>query len=555
MSSPKDAPDPAEIRVLLSNNCNAKAKELCLDLIRLRPDDPDSWLMLAAANAKLGELKAVADCCEKVIRLQPSNATAYYNLGVALQGLGHHQTAEEAYRHAIRLQPGNASAFANLAAVLQELNRSNEALEAASQAVSLNPASPHAHNNLGLSLRRMERHEEAASRFQQALAINPNMAEAHYNLGLTYYALGKIENAISCHRQAIAINPNYADAYSDLGVAYQAQGNLREALQNYDHAVELRPDFADAHWNRSLVWLLIGAFEKGWPEYEWRWRRKEASPRFLPDPRWDGSCFSGKRLFIYAEQGLGDTIQFCRYLPLVKERGGYVIFESQPELFNLLQSCDGVDLLLQRGDPLPPFDMHAPLLSLPGIFQTTLESIPCRIPYLAPSSGTDIKHVQLLTRKSKQHIGIAWAGNPRHTNDRNRSCPLTYFSVLADVPNIQLFSLQKGKQSSELKTHDFGKLVTDLSQVLDNFADTAAAVAKLDLIVTVDTSIAHLAGALGCPVWLLLPFAPDWRWLRGREDSPWYPTMRLFRQDRPGNWEGVFSSVLSAFAEFAAPGQ
>jgi tetratricopeptide (TPR) repeat protein len=374
------------------------------------------------------------------------------------------------------------------------------------------------------------------------------MAEAHYNLGLTYYALGKTGDAASCFRQAIGFNAQYADAYNDLGIALQAQGDLPQALEHYSRAVELRPGFADAHWNRSLAWLLAGDFEKGWSEYEWRWRRKESPARTLAGPRWDGTPVDGKRIFIYAEQGLGDAIQFVRYLPLVKERGAFVVFECQPELFNLLQSCKGIDQLIRRGDPLPAFDTHVPLLSLPGIFRTTLESIPCQVPYIRAADNANIDAAILPLNNAEQRVGIVWAGNASHTNDRNRSCPLAHFAALVNLPRIRLYSLQKGERAVDLKTHDFGQAVTDLGGLLDDFADTAAVVAKLDLVLTVDTSVAHVAGAMGKPVWVLLPFAPDWRWLRNREDSPWYPGMRLFRQPRPHAWEDVFRKVASALA-------
>lgn len=544
-------PDPARIQALVTARRHAEAREQCSEYVRLAPHDPNAWLLLASLHAQMGELPQVVDCCRMAIKLQPQNEAAHYNLGVALQGLRLYADAESAYRQTIRLNPGNASALTNMAAVLQELGRPGEALEYAQRAVGLNPASPHAHNNLGLSLKHEGRYEDAILSFQQALRINPHMAEALHNLGLVYLILGRVEDAIEHFRQAVSANPQFADAHCDLGVALQAMGNVAEALLSYDRAIELRPDSTDARWNRSLAWLLTGNFEKGWRDYAWRWRRKECALAAIPGPRWDGADIRGKRLYVCAEQGLGDTIQFMRYLPQIKERGAYVIFECQAELFTLLQHGKGWDVLIRRGDMVPPYDMHVHLLDLPEIFHTTLQSIPCRIPYVEPVRRSETDIPLLTLHEENFRVGIVWAGNPGHNNDRNRSCPLSHFTGLTAIPDVRLFSLQKGERSSELRAHGLEQKIVDLGRVIDDFSDTATALERLDLLVTVDTSVAHLAGAMGRPVWLLLPFAPDWRWLQHREDSPWYPTMRLFRQKERGDWAGVFERVCAALATLA----
>ena len=332
-----------------------------------------------------------------------------------------------------------------------------------------------------------------------------------------------------------------------MGVAFKVQGKLDEAIACFERVLQLEADDVNAHINRSLVWLLRGDFERGWDEYEWRWEHKDSLPRQCPQRLWDGSSLAGRTILLHAEQGLGDTIQFIRYAPLVKRCGGTVVVGCSKLLTRLLATCSGIDRVVTKEDSLPEFDVHAPLLSLPRIFQTHLDSIPADIPYLQSLEKCRPEIENLLSAQQVKHrVGIVWAGNPDHPNDRNRSCALSCFRVLTCLPDVALFSLQKGANGADLERECREMSVIDLSEVLDDFAETAAAVMKLDLVITVDTAVAHLAGALGRPVWVLLPFAPDWRWLLDREDSSWYPTMRLFRQPRPGDWEAVFERVTRA---------
>ncbi len=324
----------------------------------------------------------------------------------------------------------------------------------------------------------------------------------------------------------------HAEAHNNFGLLAQRLGRLDEALARYARAQALKPDYADAHWNEALARLLLGDFETGWNKYEWRWRRKETPPRALAAPLWDGGDLAGRTILLHAEQGQGDAIQFIRFAPLVKARGGTVVFECPKGFLRLFDGVAGVDRLVLAGAPLPPFDCHAPLLSLPGLLDTTLETIPADVPYLKADPGRVAAWRARFAGISKPKVGLVWRGNPAHANDANRSIPAQTMAALARAADVHWVGLQLDPRPEELAA--FSPAVIDnLGPELGDWAETAALVEALDLVVTVDTAAAHLAGALGRLVWLLLPFAPDWRWLRHRADSPWYPTMRLLRQPAP----------------------
>ena len=306
-----------------------------------------------------------------------------------------------------------------------------------------------------------------------------------------------------------------------------------------------------AHWNLSLALLLSGDFAGGWEEYEWRWKMKNNDGRNYSCPLWQGEDIVGRTINLHVEQGFGDTIQFIRYAPMVMQRGAKVIVECQPQLVRLLASVEGLAHITDRTASSIYFDMHAPLLSLPRIFSTTLKTIPCHVPYLSADRVLVAKWRQKIEPlPGRFRVGLVWAGNPTHGNDRNRSCALVDFALLAKIPNVIFYSLRKdeGAEQCENPPHEIN--LVDLTRDIADFADTAALMDNLDLIISVDTAVAHLAGALGRPVWTLLPFVPDWRWLLDRRDNPWYPTMRLFRQSKPGNWRGVMADVANALREY-----
>jgi hypothetical protein len=373
----------------------------------------------------------------------------------------------------------------------------------------------------------------------EALRIDPGVAEAHNARGTILQQLGRVREAKKAHERAIALRPDFAEALNNLGVLLRKDGETAAALRRYAQAIEIKPDYADAHWNRAVTCLLIGRFEEGWEEFEWRWQVPNfpsARRNFAP-PLWRGEALAGKTILLHAEQGLGDALQFLRYVPMVQAGGGRVVFEVQRELARLAKTLAGRPELVVRGEPLPPFDYHAPLLSLPRAFRTSLASIPADVPYLHADPADVAVWRDRIPDTEELKVGIVWAGSRTHVNDRNRSLDPALLDALLKVAGAKFYSLQLGGNALP------GRDVVDLSPWLRDFADTAAAVACLDLVVTVDTSVAHVAGAVGAPVWVLVPKAPDWRWLLERDDSPWYPTMRLFRQSKESDWRPVLARV------------
>jgi hypothetical protein len=359
-----------------------------------------------------------------------------------------------------------------------------------------------------------------------------------------------LDQAIACHRTALQLNPNLLEAHSNLGNALVDQGLLDQAIKAYRSALALKPYHPEVRSNLAMCLLLQGDYPAGWREYEWRWSFGDNPD--VSKPLWDGGDLAGRTILLRAEQGLGDTIQFIRYLPLVTSRGGRVIVECQPELIRLLKQLPFASDWIPIGESLPSYDVWRPLLSLPFVFATTTENIPQQIPPLvAPSDRVEDFRKALSSCSPGMKIGLAWAGRSGHKNDRNRSISLSLLADLARIPNAHFVSLQKGPSAAQASGLESAIKLIDLTDQLRDFADTAALIDHLDLVISVDTSVAHLAGAMGKPVWLLLPFAPDWRWMTGRGDSPWYPTMRLFRQLSIGDWAAVIQQMAEQLSRLA----
>ncbi|HJT75918.1 MAG TPA: DUF6165 family protein [Gemmataceae bacterium] len=517
------------------------------EAIRLRPDYALAHNNLAVALAELGRQEEAATSYRRALELNPEFTDAHHNLGIVLRGLGRLEEAAASYREAIRRNPDDAGAHNNLGVVLAELNRPEEAVAAFREAVRCRPDLASAHNNMGIALAQLRRLDEAIASCREALRHRPSFAEAHSNLGNALARAGRIEEGLACHAEALRWRADLPDLHSNLGNDLLIQGRHAEALACYERALALNPDYVEAHLHRGLALLLVGRWCEGWPEYEWRWRMKNFPRRDFAQPRWDGSPLGGRTILLHAEQGLGDILQFIRYAPLVQERGGRVVVEAPGGLLPLLRTCPGIDQLVPKQAPLPPFDVQAGLLSLPGILGTTPDTIPARVPYLT----ADRERVERWRKKfdgPEFKVGVAWQGSRTFHWDRYRSIALAHFAPLARVAGVQLISLQKGHGSEQRQEVSFA--VTDLGDELDtkggSFLDTAAIMQCLDLVITSDTATAHLAGALGVPVWLALPVSPDWRWLLGRDDCPWYPTMRLFRQRRLGEWDEVFERLAAA---------
>jgi len=377
-------------------------------------------------------------------------------------------------------------------------------------------------------------------------------AHDHWVKGNELFDKGKILPAIEYFKNAVRADGNFAEAYSNMGIALHARGDHDQALECWQRAIELEPDYAQAHWNRSLVLLLKGRFAEGWKEYEWRRRTSliaSAYPHKLDKPRWDGKPFTGKRLLVHYEQGLGDNLQFVRYLPMVKPLGGTVIFETLKPLRPLLSNFDGIDELIEASPDSPPdveFDIYTSLMDLPGIFGTTIDNIPAEVPYLHADPASVERWRERLYGAGLK-VGLVWSGRPTGANEvlslQYRSCRLEHFLPLADIPDVSLYGLQKGPTAEQAAQLSKQIIACNYGEEFKDFADTAAAIENLDLVISIDTSVAHLAGAMGKPVWVLLKSDADWRWLLDRDDCPWYPTMRLFRQNKPYDWGEVLGRV------------
>jgi len=529
----------------------AEAVACYQEVVRLQPD--------AAAHANLGLLlsnlnqlpEATAELRQS-LRLQPSSSRTHNQLGMVLHRQGQLDEAIACYRQALRLEPSFAQAYSNLGIPLKAQGHLDEAIHCHQQAVRLQPDFANGHCNLGAALQAQGKWAEALACYNQAVHLQPDHAQAHYNQGEVHWEQGQLDEAAACYRQALRFHPNLAEAHNSLGTVSQVRGQLAEAAACFDQALRLQPDLAQAHFNRSMLRLLQGSFGPGWSEYEWRWQCQDFPKCTFHQPRWDGSPLLGRTILLYAEQGLGDSIQFIRYAVLVKQRGGRVVLECSPLLLPLLARCPGVDQAVASGAARPGFAVQAPLLSLPGIFGTNLATIPAEIPYLIADPVRVDRWRGQLAGVPGCKVGIVWQGRPSHKWDRWRSILLAQFAGLAQVPGITLISLQVGPGSEQRVTVPF--TVTDLGGQLDpaSLEDLAAVLVNLDLVVTIDTAAAHLAGALGVPVWVLLHAVPDWRWLLEGEGSPWYPGMRLFRQTRQGEWTDVFERLAAEVRGVAA---
>ncbi len=412
------------------------------------------------------------------------------------------------------------------------------------QVLQTNPADANAWCYLGIALHDQDRLDEAVAAYRRALQLQPAFPVAFNNLGNTLRLQRKLADAVACFDQALRLKPDYVNAHKNKGTALVWEGQLDEALACYGRALEFAPDDADTHKNRGVILLLQGRFDEGWPEYAWRWKTDEVSRPKYPQPLWDGSPLDGKTILLTAEQGLGDTVHFIRYAAVLKQRYVCRVIAACPKpLLRLLQTCPGLDALVAQEETSPAFDVYCALLDVPGILREHVETIPCQIPYLSADPELVRHWHDYLQPYGGYKIGLAWQGNPKHQADRMRSMPLAEFGRLGKLKGVQFFSLQKGAGVEQLDVLagalDIVPLGTQLDESAGAFMDTAAVLCNLDLLITTDTAIAHVAGALGVPTWLALSYVPDWRWLLDRRDSPWYPSLRLFRQSAVGAWGGV----------------
>jgi len=483
-------------------------------------------------------------------------ALIQFDQGTELIRRGQFVDAESCLREAIRFRPDHADALNNLGTAVWRQGRLSEAEDYYRRAHRLNPDDFAILNNLGNALWDQRRLDQAAQCYRQALLLQPESPETHMNLGVLLSDQGEYEEAIACIKESLRLRPDSHEALDNLGSTLARQGRWDEAISLYDQALRLKPDYPEAHRNRGFAWLAHGDFERGWPEFEWRLKCRKNQGLTFNRPRWNGGELAGKTILLHAEQGLGDSLQFVRFAPLVKQRGGArVLVYSPSPLVRLIARCPSVDGVVSIGSRLPEFDVHASLMSLPVLLGITSTDLPMAQPYLsadcqtieelrpevANALSTDERYP-----KSCFTIGIVWQGNPLHRVDRWRSYPLAKLAPLAEVPGVRLISLQRGDGTDQLREVAGEFSVAELSlntRSFDrepDFLDTAAVISQLDLVVTPDTAVAHLAGGLGVPVWVALDRVSDWRWQLDCDDSPWYPTMRLFRQSKPGVWDELF---------------
>lgn len=449
------------------------------------------------------------------------------------------------------VEPDNHHALYVLAMVANTAGRSSLAVTLLEQAIARLPSHPHYHFQLGSLLQGMKRIDQAKRAYQEALRLKPDFYEAYLNLGSIYFAEDDVQEARRCFSLATTYNAEHATAHFNLGILDQEQGNHEGALQYLDRALAFGPTSAGVHMARAFSLLMLERFHEGWLEYEWRWQLENLAPRICPKPRWMGESLEGKRIYVYTEQGFGDAIMMSRYLNVLRSQGVQVHFECKKELYRLFSLSGVSDKLHVRlpddGEP-PPFDYdyHVPIMSLPGFFTQTLADIPSTIPYLCGDQGRIDYWRERLQQFPGLKVGLNWSGNPTATANRNRACTLRDMYPLTDIPGIHFFSLQKDTPAEELRFVDREKKIIDLSGELQDFAETAAVLVNLDLLISTDTAVVHLAGALGVPAWTMLHTGAEWRWLAHRNDSPWYPGMRLFRQSAPRDWRSLVERVAEA---------
>ena len=534
------------------------AADLIAKAIAIEPENSAFYYNQGIVLKELKQLEAAVVSYDRAIAIKPDYAEAYFNRGIALKELRQLEAAVESYDRAIMIKPDYAEVYSNRGIALQELNQPDAAIVSYNCAITIKPDYAGAYSNRGLALLELKQLDAAIASFDRAITIKPNFSEAYYNRGIALKELKQPEAAIANYDRAITIKPDYAEAFFNRGNALRDLKQLAPAIASYDRAIAIKPDFAEAYWNKSLALLLGGDFKNGLSLYEWRWKKGDAGKRWrsFAQPLWLGNeLLKGKSILIHSEQGLGDTIQFCRYVPRLFEAGANVLFAPQKPLRGLMKKLGTNVSIVDENDPTLQFDFHAPLLSLPLAFKTNLTNIPSSIPYLYP----DENRMNLWKKKISVggfKIGICWHGGPSKI-DTGRSLPVDNFYRLSKLKNVQLISLQKGEGVSQLRDLRLDMKIETLDESFDSgpdaFMDTAAVMKLCDLVITSDTAAAHLAGALGVPVWVALKFVPDWRWMVDRDDSPWYPTMQLFRQRSDGDWKGLFSeieqSVIQLFGE------
>ena len=503
------------------------------------------WLGGALASTEGNFVEAVERFC-RLLEMEPKQPVALVGLGIAMSNLGQSDAGAECYSEAILADPHCVEAYFYRGNHRFEQGRFDEAIADYSSAITLAPEFLQAHNNMGMALTRMGQHTQSLAILEKAVSLGPSQPAAHCNLGVAFFNCNEFEKALASYERALTINPAYAEVHNNRANALMELGRTQEAIESYDCAIAHKPEYVEATWNKALALLTIGDFAQGWRLHECRWDRPAFAPikRQFRQPVWLGEeSLVGKSILLHCEQGMGDAIQFCRYAPLVKALGATVILEVHPALMGLMASLAGVDTIVRKGDTLPKFDFHCPLMSLPLAMGTELSTVPAPSAYLMPNPDRIAKwRSRIGEQPSTGLIGLVCSGDPLHRNDHNRTIPLT--EMLTHLPKgLQYVILQRDiRESDRAVIHAHPHILSFEGQISD-FADTAALCCLVDQVISVDTSVAHLSAALGKRTHILLPICSDWRWLRVREDSPWYPSARLYRQTAVGQWASVIDGV------------
>ncbi|MBE7367422.1 tetratricopeptide repeat protein [Ramlibacter pallidus] len=513
-------------------------------------------LQQARAARTRGDYDAARDACMEVLRESPQGqADAMALLGAIAADQGQLENGLEWVRRALAADRNCVAAHFARGLLLEGAERIPEAEASYRQVTMLDPTHAKAHTNLGCMLHLQERLPEAVACYRRALALEPGQPEALRNYALIAGSVEQLGEAVAGFESHLARQPGDAWAHYQLAHLHLRLGQPERALGGYDRAIALQPEQADFHFARAQVLLLLGRYPEGWREYEWRWRmdRFNGPMRRFSQPRWDGRPLENGTLLVHGETGLGDTLQFVRYAALAAARGVRVVVECQPALTTLVAGVEGVAQAVSQGEPLPPFDAHLPLIAFPGLFETTIDTIPWRGPYVRPDPLREREWAALVagSRPLRRKVGIVWTGNPQNRGNRERSVTLQQLAPLTQAGEITFFSLQKGVAAQERGPVPEGMHFVDLTPQIRDFVDTAALMAQLDGVVAVDTSVLHLAGAMGRRTWALVPYSPDWRYHAGRRDNPWYPTMQLFRQETDGDWSAPLEALRKDLAAWA----
>jgi len=537
---------------------------------------------LGSAYGSLERFDDALGCFEQTLVLDPESAQAHFNIGNVRRLCDQQEAAATAFQRAIELQPEYHEAHFNLGNVRLRQEKLPEAIASYEQALKVKPDYEKAqkqllrplreyaeqllsqgatadaartYGRLGVAFQALGKRDKAIAAYRYSLQLKDDVPEILVNLGVTLKYHGEIEESMRYFRRALELWPDCVEAHANLGRAYCALGDHDAGQACYERALEHNPDHANTHFSRACALLQTGDFSRGWDEYEWRWQQSGKSGEF-PLPPWKGEDIQGKRLLVRAEQGLGDNIQFIRYLPLLEQRCASVVVECQPVLVKLLQDCGGVTQVVPRGEDVPPCDLYVNLLSVPRLLETIVETIPGDVPYLKPVDSLATHWSDVLGRIEGFKVGVAWQAKPTHDSrsdvTRARSFSLEKLAGLAELPHVRLINLQQKDGLDQLAEVRGSFEVIEFGSEVDTesgpFMDTAAIMKSLDLVICCDSAVGHLAGALGVPTWLALPFWPDWRWLCDRDDNPWYPAHRLFRQQSPGDWDSVFARMRSELA-------